>query len=553
MNKTPAGLDSDLRQMILQTVSRLKDSLLTKEKISEFDRKEIFPEEIIKKLLAEDIGLQLLFIPEQYGGLGGGARDCCEVTAKMAEICLGIATAFFAIQLGADPIIVAGSEKQKQKWLDKIATKKNLVAYAVTEAGAGSNLAAIKTKAEPVFNSVGKIESYIINGTKQFISTGKYADFITILANTPEGPSFFIAEKKSAGFNAGKGEKKHGIKASNTSPLTFDNVKVPAENLIGNIAGQGLKQANKVFGYTRLMVAAMAYGAGTKAMRIAVDYAKQRVQFGSLLSEKQGYTHKLIIPNIVKLAAAKAYIDSLAYLIDLQNNAENLHVEGSIIKYFASETANKAADDAMQALGGYGYISEFEAEKIKRDIKITCIYEGTSEIQQNIISAFRWKKTWKTKGGFYKDIAKKMSAKKMLEKDCGSFYYALCANILNRLIQEAHKNRLTKNQYIMFLIADIITYLEIGASLAEKTLNLYKTDNKKAEKSALISKIFASETAMITANNTIKIIKGSGFFDNSKADEILKEISYNKLFDASENIIKNTDKLADIIFERNRK
>ncbi|MBW1649277.1 MAG: acyl-CoA dehydrogenase family protein [Deltaproteobacteria bacterium] len=550
MNKTPAGLDSDLRQMILQTVSRLENSLLTKEKISEFDQKEIFPEKIIKKLLAEDIGLQLLFIPEKYGGLGGGARDCCEVTAEMAGICLGIATAFFAIQLGADPIIVAGTEKQKAKWLTKIVKKKNLVAYAVTEAGAGSNLAAIKTKAEPVFDQNGKIKSYIINGTKQFISTGKYANFITLLANTPEGPSFFIVEKKMEGFKAGKGEKKHGIKASNTSPLTFDNVIIPAENLIGNISGKGLKQANKVFGYTRLMVAAMAYGAGKTAMQIAVNYAKQRVQFGSLLSEKQGYTHKLIIPNIVKLNAAKAYIDQLAYLIDLKNNAEDFHVEGSIIKYFASETANQAADDAMQALGGYGYISEFEVEKIKRDIKITCIYEGTSEIQQNIISAFRWKKTWKTKGGFYKDIADKMNAKKALEKNCGSQYYALCANILNRLIQEAHKNRLTRNQYIMFLIADIITHLEVGVSLAEKTLDLYETDKKKAEKSALISKIFAGETAMLTAVNTAKIIKGSGCFDTKKANEILKEVSYHKLFDASENSVKDMDKLADIIFER---
>ena len=160
-------------------------------------------------------------------------------------------------------------------------------------------------------------------------------------------------------------------------------------------------------------------------------------------------------------------------------------------------------------------------------------------------------KTWKTKGGFYKNIAGKMNTKQALAQDCGSQYYALCANALNRLIQEAHKNRLTRNQYIMFLIADIITHLEVGVSLAEKTLNLYETDNKKAEKSALNSKIFAGETAILTAVNTAKIIKGSGYFDTKKADEILKEISYLKLFDAAEKSVKDMDKLADIIFDRN--
>ena len=160
------GLDLEMRQMVIDTVRQLKDRLLTREKILEFDKNEFFPEEAIREMLGPEIGLQLLFIPEEYGGMGGGTRDCCHVIFEMCKICLGIGTAFFAIQLGADPIIVGGTENQKEKWLGAIAEGNTLVAYAVTEAGAGSNLAALKTKAEQVKNEAGETTGYTINGTK---------------------------------------------------------------------------------------------------------------------------------------------------------------------------------------------------------------------------------------------------------------------------------------------------------------------------------------------------------------------------------------------------
>ena len=262
------GLDEESRSMVLNMVGQLRERLLTREKILEYDQHEIFPEETIRKMLDPGIGLQLLFIPEAYGGMGGGARDCCAITREMSKICLGIGTAFFAIQLGADPLIVGGSESQKQKWIGAIAKGNTLVAYAVTEPGAGSNVAAIKTTADPVYDDGGNLTGYRINGTKQFISTGGYAEFITLLANTPEGPTFFVVEKDMEGFDRGKGEIKHGIRASNTSPLSFTDVFVPKENLIGDIPGQGLKQANRVFGYTRLMVAAMALGGAEAALSL---------------------------------------------------------------------------------------------------------------------------------------------------------------------------------------------------------------------------------------------------------------------------------------------
>lgn len=542
------GLDAGSRAMVLETVDRLRERLLTREKILEYDKKEIFPEETIRHMLSPEIGLQLLGIPEVYGGMGGGARDICVLTREMSKICLGITTAFFAIQLGADPLVVGGTEEQKKKWLGAIANGSSLVAYAVTEPDAGSNVSSIKTKADPVLDGEGKIKGYVINGAKQFISTGGYADFITLLADTPEGPAFFVVEKEAKGFLRGKGEEKHGIRASNTSPLSFTDVFVPAENLIGGIPGQGLKQANKVFGYTRLMVAAMGLGAGEASLGILIPYAGQRIQFGTPLSEKQGYTHKLVVSDAVRLEAAAAYIDEIAERLD--SGEEDLQVEGSIAKYFATEAANQAADHAIQGLGGYGYIAEYEVEKIKRDVRITTIYEGTSEIQQNIISTFRWKKTRKTKGEFYLSIYKEMEKLDSSLKDAGCIYYGLAAKALNDIINLVHEKKLTRQQYVMFLLADMMTHVEIGASLARKCSMLMKKGGQGADKIKVMSRIFANETAQLVMNNVNKILMGSGILEKDEIAGFMKNISYDELLSSYTNVLRDMDKVADILFER---
>ena len=546
--RTLAGLDPESRQMVLDTVAQLKKRLLTKEKILEFDRKEIFPEDVIREMLGPEIGLQLLMIPEAYGGLGGGARDSCAVTREMSKICLGITTAFFAIQLGADPIIVGATEEQKQKWLGKIAAGAALVAYAVTEPDAGSNVAAIKTKAEPVADASGRIVGYRINGNKQFISTGGYADFITILASTPEGPTFFVMEKNTEGFQRGRGEEKHGIRASNTSPLTFSDAFVPVENLIGGVPGQGLKQANEVFGYTRLMVAAMALGAGDAALEIAIPYAKERIQFKTPLSEKQGYTHKLIIPNVVRLAAAEAYIDEVAERLDA--GERDLEVEGSIAKWYATEAGNRAAEDCIQALGGYGYIAEYGVEKIKRDVRITTIYEGTSEIQQNIISTFRWKKTRKTKGGYYGAMAAEMEDLQKTHPACGGKFFALAARALNHLIAVADTNRLTRQQILMFDLADLMAHVEVGAAIARKAAVLAAAGDLHAERAALVARIFAYEVCQLFERNTVRILTGTGGLDAAAVVDSLSEIRFSEFAGSCRNLIKDMDRLADIVFGR---
>ncbi len=543
-----AGLDTESRQMVIDTVGLLQKRLLTKEKILEYDQEEFFPEDVIREMLGPEIGFQLLFIPEEYGGMGGGARDTCAVVLELSKICLGISTAFFALQLGSDPILVGATEAQKEKWLGAIGNGDTLVAYAVTEPGAGSNLAALKTKADPVTDDSGNITGYKLNGSKQFISNGGYADLATVLANTPEGPAFFVVEKGMEGFVQGKGEQKHGIRASNTSPLSFTDVFVPADNLIGLVPGQGMKQANKVFGYTRLMVAAMALGAAQNAMEIVIAYAKERIQFGSPLSEKQGYTHKLIVPHAVRMEAAEAYMDEIAVRLD--SGEEDLQVEGSIGKMFATESANRFADDAMQALGGYGYIREYEVEKIKRDVKITTIYEGTSEIQQSIISTFRWKTTRKTKGGYYNGIAEDMAAVETEEGDFGAQWIALSAKALNIVVNFVHENRLTRQQCLMFYLADMMASVEVAAALARKAKAVSDSTDPEAKKITAMSRIFASETAQLVAQNTMKIVNGSGILDEKTVSDLMQSINHSRLVRFYPGLIRDMDQVADILFGR---
>lgn len=548
MSENLRGLDAESREMAVETVRQLKKRLLTPEQILAFDRDERFPEAAIREMLGPEIGLQLLFIPEEYGGMGGGARDCCAITREMSKICLGVATAFFAIQLGADPLLVGGTDAQKEKWLGAIAEGDCLVAYAVTEPEAGSNLAALRTQATPVPAADGGPGGYQLNGTKQFISNGGYADFVTVLAKTPDGPSFFVVEKGAKGFIQGKGEEKHGIRASNTSPLIFEELFVPAENLIGETPGKGMKQANQVFGYTRLMVAAMALGGGEAALDRVIPYARERIQFGSPLSEKQGYTHKLVIPHVVRLEAGAAYMEAIAERLDGENG--DLQVEGSIAKFFLTEAANDAADDAMQALGGYGYIREFEVEKIKRDLKITCIYEGTSEIQQSIISTFRWKSSRKSKGAFYESMAQTADAIHERHPDMGADHYALAARALNQTINLVHEHKLTRQQAAMFALADMMTQVEVGLSLLKKTQTLCETGDRQAERYRLISRIFASEVARMVGEKLVEVLMGGGLFNVEQMAEFGKTVALEKLIFASYHRFSDMDRLADWVFER---
>ncbi len=390
------GLDAETLKMMLEAIRDFVADAMSEERQLQLDHEDVCPEDIVHGMCSDQLGIQLVFIPEEYGGMGGGTIDVYRVCEQMARIDLGLATSVLATFLGSDPIYFGATPDQKRTWLSEIAERGILYAYGATEPEAGSDLGALKTTATPATD--GGVEGYLLNGRKQWISNGGIADKYTILASAPGGPSWFVLDRGTEGFVHAKPEDKHGIRLSNTAALFLDNVFVPATNLVGGVEGQGLVQAQKVFGYTRLMVASFGLGGGWAALDRAIPYSVTRIQAGAPLSTKQGYTHKLIVPHAIRLEAARSYIEYTARRIDA-GEGENgaLNTEGAIAKYMATKAGNLAADAAIQAHGGYGYTREYLVEKMKRDVRITTIYEGTSEIMEMTIARDRWQQNLKSR------------------------------------------------------------------------------------------------------------------------------------------------------------
>jgi len=499
----------EMREMVLETLDGVLERDYPDELRLELDAGEQFPEALIRKMVSPELGLHLVFLPESVGGLGGGARDICAFAERMATADVGLATAFLGISLGTDPILVGGTQAQSERWLSRVAEEGSIVAYAVTEPEAGSNLSAMRMTADPITDASGVVTGYSLNGTKQFITNGGVADLYTVLARAPGGPSFFVVERSATGLEIGKKEDKHGIRVSDTTALVFENVEVPTDNLLGGVEGQGLAQANKVFGYTRLMVGAFGLGGGRGALERAVNYAKVRVQSGSTLIEKQGYTFKLLVPNWIDLAAGRAYIDEIAVRLDAGEKA--LQVEGSIAKLWATEAANRAADAAVQALGGYGYMREYMVEKYRRDCRILTIYEGTSEIQQHIIALYRWKETVRSKGSFYEEQADAVGALHESHPEVGADLTAAALRGLNRTIQYCHRSKLTRHQTVMLTLADVMALSEVAAAFCRHAAAQAEGDGTEAGVLAAASRVLARRalSQMITAASTC----ATGFLD----------------------------------------
>lgn len=502
-----AGLGPEMRGMIIQTLQKVAAKHLSDQKILDFDRTHQFPEDVVRELLSPDVGLHLIFLPEDADGLGGGAQDICNISEEMAAIDLGLATAFLSICLGTDPILVAGTPEQKAYWLGRIAHEGMIVAYGVTEPEAGSNVAALKTVAEPITDPAGAITAYRLNGNKQFITNGGMAQMYTILAKAPGGPTFFVLERGTEGLSVGKGEDKHGIRSSNTASVTLEDVVVPVEQLIGGVEGQGLKQANAVFGYTRLMVGSFGLGAGRAALERAIKYAKQRIQFGTPLIDKEGFSDKLLSPHWVDLEAGRAYVEDVARLID-ERGAEPFQVEGSIAKLWCTEAGNRAADAAIQALGGYGYTREFMVEKIRRDVRITTIYEGTSEIQQSIIAMYRWKETARSKGAFYREMAAGMDDLHASNPRVGADSTAMALRDLNRTILFVHEHKMVRRQAVMFHLADMMTGCEVAAAFCRKAASLAAKDHPDTGAYAAMSRTHARRVLADVRRGSVQCAAG---------------------------------------------
>jgi alkylation response protein AidB-like acyl-CoA dehydrogenase len=554
MNK---GLDKETLEMTLAAIKEFTSERLPEKKLLELDATDEFPVEIVRDMCGGSLGIQLLFIPEEFEGMGGGAFDVYRVCEEMARVDLGVSTGVLATFLGSDPIIFGGTYEQKKRWMTRIAREGLLMAYGATEPEAGSDLAALRTTATPVEKD-GKVAGYRINGAKQWISNGGYADLYSVLALAPGGPSWFIVEKDTPGLSHGKPEEKHGIRASNTAAVILEDVYVDADRLLGDKEGQGLIQAQLVFGYTRLMVAAFGLGAGWAALDRAIPYSTGRIQGGAPLSEKQGYTHKLIVPHAVRLEAGRAFIEETAERID--GGEGNLNTEGAIAKYLATEAGNGAADASIQALGGYGFTREYIVEKIKRDVRITTIYEGTSEIMEMTICRDRWQMHLKTKGQYYHDMARQMDELHTKHPEVGANVAGLGLRALAELLETSRVQRLTRHQHILFRLGELIAYAECAGSLAKRAARAAGGDlNEKAHTRfdakalAAISRYFAREAAMKIAADGMSWIAGAGGIQVGELADFERRMGISAINRAQLGLIQDMDYIADVLYGRSQK
>lgn len=346
---------------------------------AELDDKEEFPREILDELGRMD--LMGLYIPEEYGGFGAeSALDFIIAIEELSRVCIGVSVSFAASALGADPIIIAGSDEQKKKYLPPLASGEKLGAFALTEPNAGSDAGGIQTTA------VKQGDKYILNGTKQWITNGGEADIYSVLAVTdkargPRGVSCFIIEKDTPGFSFGKKENKLGIRASATRELIFEDAEVSAENLIGK-EGTGFLLAMRTFDISRPGIAAQGVGLAQGALDEAVIYARQRHQFGKPVAANQGLQW-MLADMATKVETARALLYSVCRTID--SGVKNYSKLSAMCKLYATDIAMEVTTDALQVLGGYGYMREYPMEKMMRDAKILQIYEGTNQIQREVI------------------------------------------------------------------------------------------------------------------------------------------------------------------------
>ncbi|MEA2104075.1 MAG: acyl-CoA dehydrogenase family protein [Candidatus Cloacimonadota bacterium] len=345
-----------------------------------YDAEGIFPWDIVKVMAQTD--LFRVMLPEEYEGFSGKVMDLVIMMEELSKVDSGIALSLGGTGLGIYPILLNGSKEQKEKYLPSIASGEKLAAFALTEANAGSDVGGIQTTATK------DGDYYILNGTKQWITNGGVADIYTVFALTNKakgsrGSSAFIVEKGTEGFSFGKEENKMGIRASCTRELIFEDVRIPKENLIGR-EGMGFIVAMKTFDKSRPMVASQALGIAQGALDEAVKFSKERHQFGKPISAFQGIQF-MLADMAIKVESARALVYATARMID--SGSKKISKESAMCKCYASDVAMSVTTDAVQILGGSGYMKEYPVEKMMRDAKITQIYEGTNQIQRLIIAS----------------------------------------------------------------------------------------------------------------------------------------------------------------------
>ncbi|NTV15584.1 MAG: acyl-CoA dehydrogenase [Desulfobulbaceae bacterium] len=365
------------QQMIVDVARQITDEKIIPQR-AELDEKEEFPTEILRAIAKAD--LFGLYIPEQYGGFGGGSFDMVLALEQFARGCVGIATSFAASALGAYPILISGSDELKERYMPVIARGEKWAAFGLTEANAGSDASGIQTTA------VLDGEEWVLNGTKQWITNAGDAQIYSVIAITdrskgPRGASMFVVEDTDPGFSYGVKEKKLGIRASSTRELIFKDCRIPKDRMIGR-QGTGFFTVMRTLDLSRPGIASLGIGLGQAALDEAANYAKQRVQFGRPIISFQAVQH-ILADMAIQLEASRALVYATSRYID--TDAKDLSKYSSMCKVMATDMAMKVTTDAVQILAGYGYMREYPVEKMMRDAKILQIYEGTNQIQRNVI------------------------------------------------------------------------------------------------------------------------------------------------------------------------
>ena len=371
---------NDDQKMLRDTVRRIAESEF-RPHAAEVDQTEVFPRNALKTL-AEN-GLMGIQVPEEFGGGGAGMLSLILTVEEVARVCASTSVILTTQALASDPLLLAGTDEQKKKYLHRLASGDSLGACAITEPGAGSDVSGMKTHAKKVDGG------YLLNGSKIFITNGGEADIITVIAYTDrekgnKGISMLLVEKTDKGFTVGRQEHKMGIHGSDTRELTFEDVFIPEERLLGG-EGNGFKILMNTFNYTRPAVGAQALGIAQGALEAAITYAKERVQFGKPLASFQGLQW-MLAEMALGVETARTMVYRAASTIDVEPGSPDIPRISSMAKWYASDVAMKVTTDAVQIFGGYGYSREYPVERMMRDAKITQIYEGTNQVQRIIIA-----------------------------------------------------------------------------------------------------------------------------------------------------------------------
>lgn len=379
-NVAVSGISFELsdEQKMLQQMAREFAAKEIIPKAEHYDQTAEFPIDIIEK--GRQVGLVNLNIPDEYGGPGANVLEEVLVAEELAYGCSGISTAMSVNNLSSLPIMIGGTPKQKEYWLgERMMDKGHLAAYCVTEPAAGSDVVGMQTRAER------QNGHYVINGSKMFISNVNYANFYTVFAVTDpskrhKGISCFVIERDTPGIKVSRHFDKLGQRAADTAEIVFENVEVPAENRIGE-EGMGFLLAMSVFDHSRPGVASGAVGVARRAMEESIKYAQERQTFGQPIWQHQAIGHK-IADMAMNIEAGRLLAWQAAWLVD-----RGMHNPRAVAyaKAFAADMAMKVTVEAVQVFGGYGYMKEYPVEKLMRDVKVFQIYEGTSEIQRNVI------------------------------------------------------------------------------------------------------------------------------------------------------------------------